>query len=80
MDRPVPEKGITAVPAPCDEVFRAVALTKICEIGVVEVHALRRIDRERYSGALVVLLGPSGNRKPMTTGSRMVYACVRDHR
>jgi putative ABC transport system ATP-binding protein len=63
MVNPVPESGITAMPASRDVVFRTVGLTKIYEMGAVKVHAMRGIDLELYSGELVVLLGPSGSGK-----------------
>lgn len=44
-------------------VFRTVNLTKTYGMGDVEVHALRGIDSELYSGELVVLLGASGSGK-----------------
>ena len=44
-------------------VFQTRALTKVYDMGEVQVHALRGIDLDLYSGELVVLLGPSGSGK-----------------
>ena len=44
-------------------VFRTCALKKTYVMGEVQVHALRGIDTELYSGELVVLLGASGSGK-----------------
>ena len=44
-------------------VFHTVDVTKVYQMGEVEVHALRGIDSELYSGELVVLLGASGSGK-----------------
>lgn len=44
-------------------VFQTRGLTKVYDMGEVQVHALRGIDLKLYSGELVVLLGPSGSGK-----------------
>jgi len=57
----VPEMPSTP---PDDEVvFRARGITKIYDMGEVQVHALRGVDLELRAGELVVLLGPSGSGK-----------------
>ncbi len=44
-------------------VFQARGLTKIYQMGEVEVQALHRVDLDLYEGEFVVLLGPSGSGK-----------------
>jgi putative ABC transport system ATP-binding protein len=48
---------------PEEMVFRARGLTKIYDMGEVQVHALRGVDVDLFAGELVVLLGPSGSGK-----------------
>jgi len=52
-----------ATPPPGETVFRARGLTKIYDMGEVQVHALRGVDVDLFAGELVVLLGPSGSGK-----------------
>lgn len=46
-----------------DIVFETRGLTKVYDMGEVQVHALRGIDLDLYSSELVVLLGASGSGK-----------------
>jgi putative ABC transport system ATP-binding protein len=44
-------------------VFYARGVTKVYDMGEVQVHALRGVDLDLFPGELVVLLGPSGSGK-----------------
>lgn len=44
-------------------VFQTRGLTKIYDQGELQVHALRGIDLELFSGELIVMLGASGSGK-----------------
>ncbi len=49
--------------SPVEAVFSARGLTKVYDMGEVQVNALRGVDLDLYSAELVVLLGASGSGK-----------------
>ena len=46
-----------------DSVFAARGITKVYDMGEVQVHALRGVDLDLFAGEMMVLLGPSGSGK-----------------
>lgn len=58
---PVHNMNETATAREC--VFHADAITKVYQMGEVQVHALRGIDIEFYAGEFIVILGASGSGK-----------------
>jgi len=69
------------------KVFETVGLTKVYDMGEVQVHALRGVDMALYAGELVVLLGASGSGKSTllnilggldTASGGRVFYCGRD--
>jgi putative ABC transport system ATP-binding protein len=62
-DRPAHAGSPDAEAGGRELVFRARGVTKVYDMGEVQVHALRGIDLDLWAGELVVLLGPSGSGK-----------------
>jgi putative ABC transport system ATP-binding protein len=51
------------MPTTSTSVFAARGITKVYDMGEVQVRALREVDLDLYEGELTVLLGPSGSGK-----------------
>ena len=49
--------------AAAESVFAARGITKVYDMGEVQVHALRGVDLDLFAGEMMVLLGPSGSGK-----------------
>ncbi len=57
------DKQINHQPLDKDTVFHAHGVTKVYQMGEVQVHALRGVDIDLYRGEFTVLLGASGSGK-----------------
>ncbi len=56
--------GASTLESVADEsVFSARGITKVYDMGEVQVHALRGVDLELFAGEMMVMLGPSGSGK-----------------
>jgi putative ABC transport system ATP-binding protein len=59
----MPDSEVRHICPSGDTVFCARGLTKVYDMGEVQVHALRGADLDLFGGELIVLLGPSGSGK-----------------
>src|SRR5512141_634054 len=60
---PPVQRKLEAEPVRRTSVFQVRQLSKIYHMGEIEVHALRQLDLDLYSGEFIVILGASGSGK-----------------
>ena len=60
-----------------EAVFRVQGVTKVYQMGEVQVHALRGIDLDLYRGEFAVMLGASGSGKSSLVRAGLVPAIQR---
>ncbi len=66
------DKSISHEPLQAGVVLHVHDVTKIYQMGEVQVHALRGVDQDLYSGEFTVLLGASGSGKSTLLNIRRI--------
>ncbi len=66
------DKSISHEALQAGVVFHVHDVTKIYQMGEVQVHALRGVDLDLYSGEFTVLLGASGSGKSTLLNIRRI--------